>query len=313
MADLEPAAEAGPSPDGEELEAATDGLEAPGASEAGPDGTHDCAPVDRRRGGLRWRRWMSLLVVVAVLVGGVLAGLAKAESMVRARLDQEVRRALPGLSPDAVVDLGDGYLLPQVLDGQVEDLSLRASSLRLSLAGERALEGLPETVSLQDLSVHVQHLEVRSPHKVAALRVGGTLSWEEVTVLAGAYLEANSDSLPGGQAPQITVGPGQEGRLRATTSVLGTQVSVEAETSLNESGDLVLTLSEVSAGQGLLSGSLGGDDGADLLELAGVPATVTVLRSQDLPAGLRLVGAAPSEAGMVLGLEGQDLEMDALR
>ncbi len=312
MSDREPVADTGLSSPGAAPDQGAEAPQAPASSGTGPQALKDAAQA-RRRGGSRWRRWATALLVVAVLVGGALAGLAKAESVVRARLEQEVLRALPGLSADAVVDPGEDYLLPQVWHGQVEALSLWASSLRLPLAGRQGQEGLPEEVTLQALSVHAQGLDVRSPHNVASLRVEGTLSWDEVTVLAGAYLESRRDSLPGGVVPQIQVGPGEMDRTRATTSVLGTELSAEVETTVSGTGDLVLTLSQVSAGEGPLAGSLSAEDGADLLELAGVPTTVTAIRGQDLPAGLRLVGVAPSEAGMVLDLAGQDLDLGALR
>lgn len=268
-----------------------------------------------RRGGPRRRRPLRWLVAVSVLLvlclGGAFA-VSKAESIARQAVQQQVLAALPGLSADAVVDLGAEQVLPQLWDGELQGFTVTASSLQVG-AGAAQAQGLPEPVTWSGIRVQVAGMGTRSPHQARSLRAGGSLSWEQLSGLAAARLKGGVSSAAG-VVTGVELQQAQDGApdsLRVVVDVLVATFEAKGTLSISQQGDLLLSLSEVEVSGGLLVG-VGVPDDETFLEQVGVPQTMTVLPASELAQGLKVESVETTASGVSVVLSGQDVALDNL-
>ncbi|QQM67556.1 LmeA family phospholipid-binding protein [Actinomyces weissii] len=287
---------------------AGEGHEVPTAATAPLTGTGRGARPRRRRRPLRWLAAVSVLLLC---LGGAFA-VSKAESIARHTVQQQVLAALPGLSADAVVDLGAERMLPQLWDGELRGFTVTASSLQVG-AGAAQAQGLSEPVTLSGIRVQVTGMGTRSPHQASSLRAGGSLSWEQLSGLAAARLKGGGSSAAGlvtGVELQQVEG-GAPDSLRVVVDVPAATFAATGTLSIDPQGDLLLSLSEVEVSSGLLSG-VGVPDDETFLEQVGVPQTMTVLPASALAQGLKVESVETTASGVSVVLSGQDVALDNL-
>ncbi|WP_194949856.1 LmeA family phospholipid-binding protein [Actinomyces trachealis] len=264
------------------------------------------------RGPLLPLRWLVAVSVLLVLVLGGAFALKQAEEAARLTVQEQVLAALPGLSTDAVVDLGPGRVLTQLWDGELRGFTVTASTLQVG-AGSAPTQGLAEPTTLSGIKVQVSGMGTKSPHQTRALQAGGSLSWEQVSSLAAAHLRdgslAAAKAVTGVKLQQVEGGTPDS--LLVVVNVLVATFEAKGTLSVNQLGDLVLSLSEVEVSSGPLP-AVGVPDDDAFLETVGVPQTMTVLPASDLPEGLKVESVETSTAGVTVVLSGQDLALDSL-
>ncbi|SPT53588.1 Uncharacterised protein [Actinomyces bovis] len=270
-------------------------------------------------GQARWDRWLSwaqrrrrrliaLAVVLLVLALAVPVGMRILESIARQNVISQVKKALPGLSKDAVIDLGEESVLPQVWDGTLKHLEVTASTLEVNTSAGQGQA--PTALQLNKLKLKLGSLQTDSPHTTQSFYVSGTITWDQLSARLAANLAKKSDSFPLGIVPSVTLSQGQDGTVRASMNLAGSTVSANVEPTITQEGDLEVTLSKVETSS--LGFSWGLEDGINVLDWVGVPTTMTVLRAADLPAGLKLSSVTSETDGATVVLEGQNLALDSL-
>ena len=278
---------------------------------AGVDGARQ---QDRER---RRRRRPRRIAAVAVLVSALVVGGAGAggELYTRSRVEAAVHQALPGLSADAEVGT-DGLLLPQVLGGGLDSLTLTASRLDLSAGvSGRGSSGVsrpggsePDGLTLLDVDADVRTVGLSTPFPAGRVDVAASLGWDRLTDMVAASASG---------APALTVqagalGSGDDpGTVTASTTVLGVDARVTIVPSIADDGGLLLTVTSITVrGADVDLGST--FMGRPVLSYLGLESTEISVDADSLPRGLSLSRVAVTDGGLRVTLSGSDVELAGL-
>lgn len=278
---------------------------------AGADGARQ---QDRER---RRRRRPRRIAAVAVLVSALVVGGAGAggELYTRSRVEAAVHQALPGLSADAEVGT-DGLLLPQVLGGGLDSLTLTASRLDLSAGvSGRGSSGVsrpggsePDGLTLLDVDADVRTVGLSAPFPAGRVDVAASLGWDRLTDMVAASASG---------APALTVQAGalgssdDPGTVTASTTVLGVDARVTIVPSIADDGGLLLTVTSITVrGADVDLGST--FMGRPVLSYLGLESTEISVDADSLPRGLSLSRVAVTDGGLRVTLSGSDVELAGL-
>ena len=245
-------------------------------------------------------RWLAVLVVLVVIMS---AGAVGAEYFVRGQVDAAVRSALPGLSPDARIATR-GIVLPQVVGGSLDSLSVDSSSLTLTSKGQSNA-----SVTLSDVDVDLSHISLHKPYQTDAVAASGTIGWQQVAELAAAsHPKLKGVTL---QAQRTGTSAQDPGVIRASASLLGLSGEAEIVPSLGADGSLVLTVTSSRMG--------GKDAGVDvaagdssMLSYVGLDSSQITIPAKSLPPGLRPTSAIVTNDGLRLSLAGSRVNLGQL-
>ena len=245
-------------------------------------------------------RWLAVLVVLVVILS---AGAVGAEYLVRGQVDAAVRSALPGLSPDARIATR-GIVLPQVVGGSLDSLSVDSSSLTLTSKGQSNA-----SVTLSDVDVDLSHISLHKPYQTDAVAASGTISWQQVTELAAAsHPKLKGVTL---QAKRTGTSTQDPGAIQASMSLLGLSGEAEIVPSLGADGSLVLTITSTRMGGSKLGVDV--DTGQDsMLSYIGLDSPQITIPAKSLPPGLRPTSAIVTNDGLRLSLAGSRVNLGQL-
>ncbi|QKD79035.1 hypothetical protein [Actinomyces marmotae] len=320
-----------------------EGSEAANGAEGsqGPEGDG----VEPRRRLLTWRRGIAVVVILAALLG--LAGVG-AERYARHEITSRVLSSLHGLSPDARLSL-DGPVLPQVVRGEIDSLSITASTLTVMRAGAPATEAAtpaPEPTAeptpgdggllggLLNIVTGAQGCSAPRVGDPAAIQ-GAQLSDVALTieglstsgvhhadhvVLSGTLPWAEVDRMAGlvvGGVSSPSSSPLQEGAanspgtaiLRGT--VCGQGVGIHLAPVVTEAGGVSLTVTSISwAGRDIPADQ--SIAGKTVLEWLGMGPSSLGLPADALPTGFRVTAARVGGGGIEVRIEASDADLSAL-
>ena len=244
----------------------------------------------------RWLRVCAVLVVVACVLAVTAVG---AEHVLRSRIESVVHGALPGLSEDAVVDTG-GLVLPQVLAGSLDSLSVSGSQLSL----EQSVGGVSlASLDLHDVTATLSGVDLAEPHNVDALDASGTITWEDLAVIVRTLSPKLKDvSLAPDELGTVTV----PGTFTATAEVFGTDVDFLVVPSLTSEGNLIMTATEATFGG--ITFDLTEEDSLTM-RLLGSPKPEFVVDHGLLPSGTTFSAVVVTQEGLRVAMSGQDLDL----
>ena len=253
-------------------------------------------PARRRR----VRRWLVVLVVLVVVLS---AGAVGAEYLVRGQVDAAVRSALPGLSPDARIATR-GIVLPQVVGGSLDSLSVDSPSLTITSKGQSNA-----SVTLSDVDVDLSRISLHKPYQTDTVAASGTISWQQVAELAAAsHPKLKGVTL---QAKRTGTSAQDPGAIQASMSLLGLSGEAEIVPSLGSDGSLILTITS----SGMAGKELGVDvaTGQDsMLSYVGLDSPQITIPASSLPPGLRPTSAIVTSDGLRLSLAGSRVNLGQL-
>ena len=245
-------------------------------------------------------RWLAVLVVLVVIMS---AGAVGAEYFVRGQVDAAVRSALPGLSPDARIATR-GIVLPQVVGGSLDSLSVDSSSLTLTSKGQSNA-----SVTLSDVDVDLSHISLHKPYQTDAVAASGTIGWQQVAELAAAsHPKLKGVTLQAKRTGTSTQDPGV---IQASMSLLGLSGEAEIVPSLGADGSLLLTITSPRMGGNKLDVDV--DTGQDsMLSYIGLDSPQITIPAKSLPPGLRPTSAIVTNDGLRLSLAGSRVNLGQL-
>ena len=245
-------------------------------------------------------RWLAVLVVLVVILS---AGAVGAEYLVRGQVDAAVRSALPGLSPDARIATR-GIVLPQVVGGSLDSLSVDSSSLTLTSKGQSNA-----SVTLSDVDVDLSHISLHKPYQTDTVAASGTVSWQQVATLAAAsHPKLKGITL---QAKRTGTSAQDPGVIQASMSVLGLSGEAEIAPSLGADGSLILTITSTRMSGDTLGVDVGtGQD--SMLSYVGLDSPQITIPAKSLPSGLRPTSAIVTSDGLRLSLAGSRVNLGQL-
>ncbi|OLO63044.1 hypothetical protein BKH24_00505, partial [Actinomyces oris] len=245
-------------------------------------------------------RWLAVLVVLVVIMS---AGAVGAEYFVRGQVDAAVRSALPGLSPDARIATR-GIVLPQVVGGSLDSLSVDSSSLTLTSKGQSNA-----SVTLSDVDVDLSHISLHKPYQTDAVAASGTIGWQQVAELAAAsHPKLKGVTLQAKRTGTSTQDPGV---IQASMSLLGLSGEAEIVPSLGADGSLLLTITSTRMGGNKLDVDV--DTGQDsMLSYIGLDSPQITIPAKSLPPGLRPTSAIVTNDGLRLSLAGSRVNLGQL-
>ncbi len=288
---LETGAEAPEAEDADAPETETTDAEAP-ETEADSTETETAVASPARR----WRRVCAVLVVVACVLAVAAVG---AELFVRNRIESVVHGALPGLSEDAVVDAG-GLVLPQVLTGSLDSLSVSGAQLRL----DQSVGGVPlGSLDLHDVTATLSGIELTQPHHTDSLDASGTITWEDLAVIVRmSSPRLKETTLVPDELGTVTA----PGTFTATAEVFGTDVVFLIVPSLTPEGNLLMTATDATFGG--ITFDLTQEDSLTM-RLLGTETPEFVVDHAVLPAGTTFSAVVVTQEGLRVALSGQDLDL----
>ena len=245
-------------------------------------------------------RWLAVPVVLVVIMS---AGAVGAEYFVRGQVDAAVRSALPGLSPDARIATR-GIVLPQVVGGSLDSLSVDSSSLTLTSKGQSNA-----SVTLSDVDVDLSHISLHKPYQTDAVAASGTISWQQVGELAAvSHPKLKGVTL---QAKRTGTSAQDPGAIQASMSLLGLSGEAEIVPSLGADGSLVLTITSTRMGGNKLDVDV--DTGQDsMLSYIGLDSPQITVPAKSLPPGLRPTSVIVTSDGLRLSLAGSRVNLGQL-
>lgn len=270
------------------------GAEAPEAEDAdAPETETETAVASPAR---RWRRVCAVLVVVACVLAVAAVG---AELFVRNRIESVVHGALPGLSEDAVVDAG-GLVLPQVLTGSLDSLSVSGAQLRL----DQSVGGVPlGSLDLHDVTATLSGIELTQPHHTDSLDASGTITWEDLAVIVRmSSPRLKETTLVPDELGTVTA----PGTFTATAEVFGTDVVFLIVPSLTPEGNLLMTATDATFGG--ITFDLTQEDSLTM-RLLGTETPEFVVDHAVLPTGTTFSAVVVTQEGLRVALSGQDLDL----
>ena len=246
------------------------------------------------------RRWLAVLVVLVVILS---AGAVGAEYLVRGQVDAAVRSALPGLNPDARIAT-KGILLRQVIGGSLDSLSVDSSSLTITSKSQGNA-----SVTLSDVDVDLSHISLHKPYQTDAVAASGTVSWQQVAMLAAAsHPKLKGITL---QAKRTGTSAQDPGVIQASMSVLGLSGQAEITPSLGADGSLILTITSTRMSGNTLGVDVGtGQD--SMLSYVGLDSPQITIPANSLPSGLRPTSAIVTNDGLRLSLAGSRVNLGQL-
>lgn len=309
----------------------------------GPQGPGDADEEPRRR-LLTWRRGIAVVVILAALLG--LAGVG-AEHYARREITSRVLGSLHGLSPDARLSL-DGPVLPQVVRGELDSLSVTASTLTIARGGAPATqaaapapEPAPEPTpgdrglfgGLLNIVTGAQDCSAPGVGDPAAIQ-GAQLSDVVVAVeglsTSGAHHAdhvALTGTLPWAEldrmAGLVVVGvsspsssPLQEstadspGTAILSGTICGQGVGINLAPAVTEAGGVSLTVTSISwTGKEIPADQ--SIAGRTALEWLGMGSSSIELPADALPAGFRATSAQVGVDGIDVRVEASDVDLSA--
>ena len=332
---------------GAELAGDGAGAEAPeeGTGEEAPTPEAlDGADEEPRRRFLTWRRGIAVVVILAALAGLAAVG---AEHHARREVTSQVLGSVHGFSSDARLSF-NGLVLPQVMRGELDELSITASTFTIQRGGAAAPqttapapqptpEPTPEEKGLfsglVDLITGAQECTTPAAGDPAAIQ-SAQLSNPVLTVeglstsgahrashvaLSGTLSWAELDrmtglvvlgvSSPSSSALQPATAD-SPGTALLSGTVCGQSVGVNLEPAVTEAGGASLTITSVSwAGREIPADQSFG--GKTALEWLGMSTSSIELPVDALPAGYRVTSAQVGAGGIDLTIEASDIDLSA--
>lgn len=228
------------------------------------------------------RRLKSAIAVIVAL--GLLAGLAWfgerwARSEVENRVEARIAEALPDLDGDVDAAVGGRFVIPQLIGGALEDVTITAP------------EVIVDGIAIQDVVATAQDIPIRGDGAIASVQVTGTAPIESVIAAVERRVE-----FPEGVELEL-----RDGEVALVTSVLGlpleayVTLTAQSRTIGFEVDRFVLGESEVTAEEIPI----------DLSSILG-DATITL---DALPETIELTGLEVTDDGVQLELTGADVEI----
>ena len=295
----------------------------PAEPEGAPAPAADSAPgAARRQGGRSPRRRRRrgvitavVLLVLALVAGGACAG---AELYTRSRVVSVVRSALPGLAADARVST-QGLVLPQVLRGELDSLSVTASELDLASgdgadgqdadAGPDGSDGSDGSAQgglrLLDVEASLTSVGLSDTFPAGSVDATASVGWDQVTAMVAAAAP---------DAPAMAVQAGalgsdeDPGTISASTSVLGLSASLTIVPTVTDDGGLLLDVTSVTV-RGTEFDTDAMIFGRPVLSYVGLDTHEIRVGAESLPQGLTLTRVAVTDKGLRLALSGTDVEL----
>lgn len=298
---------------------------------SGAGGAGGAARQQRGRPSRRRRRRRVIVAVVVLLVlvlaaGGACVG---AELYTRSRVVSVVRSALPGLAADARVTTR-GLVLPQVLGGELDSLSVTAGELDLSSGGaggqsagsgsagpdgSDGSDGPDESggsdgsdqggLRLLDVDASLTSIGLSGSYPAGSVDATASVGWDQVTTMVAAAAPDTPDMA----VEAGTVGSDEDpGTIAASTSVLGLAASLTIVPTVTDDGGLLLDVTSVT----VRGTEFGTDDtvfGRPVLSYVGLDTHEIRVGADALPQGLSLTRVSVTDKGLRLALSGSDVEL----
>lgn len=301
---------------------------------SGAGGAGGAARQQRGRPPRRRRRRRVIVAVVVLLVlvlaaGGACVG---AELYTRSRVVSVVRSALPGLAADARVTTR-GLVLPQVLGGELDSLSVTAGELDLSSGGaggqsagsgsagpdgSDGSDGPDESggsggsdgsdqggLRLLDVDASLTSIGLSGSYPAGSVDATASVGWDQVTTMVAAAAPDTPDMA----VEAGTVGSDEDpGTIAASTSVLGLAASLTIVPTVTDDGGLLLDVTSVT----VRGTEFGTDDtvfGRPVLSYVGLDTHEIRVGADALPQGLSLTRVSVTDKGLRLALSGSDVEL----
>lgn len=276
----------------------------------------------RRQGGRSPRRRRRrgvitavVLLVLALVAGGACAG---AELYTRSRVVSVVHSALPGLAADARVST-QGLVLPQVLRGELDSLSVTASELDLASgdgadgqdadAGPDGSDGsdgsAQDGLRLLDVEASLTSVGLSDTFPAGSVDATASVGWDQVT----AMVAAAAPDAPAMAVQAGTLGSDEDpGTISASTSVLGLSASLTIVPTITDDGGLLLDVTSVTV-RGTEFDTDAMIFGRPVLSYVGLDTHEIRVGAESLPQGLTLTRVAVTDKGLRLALSGTDVEL----
>lgn len=256
-----------------------------------------------------------VLLVLALVAGGACAG---AELYTRSRVVSVVHSALPGLAADARVST-QGLVLPQVLRGELDSLSVTASELDLASgdgadgqdadAGPDGSDGsdgsAQDGLRLLDVEASLTSVGLSDTFPAGSVDATASVGWDQVTAMVAAAAP---------DAPAMAVQAGalgsdeDPGTISASTSVLGLSASLTIVPTVTDDGGLLLDVTSVTV-RGTEFDTDAMIFGRPVLSYVGLDTHEIRVGAESLPQGLTLTRVAVTDKGLRLALSGTDVEL----
>lgn len=288
--------------------------------EGAPAPAADSAPgAARRQGGRSPRRRRRrgvitavVLLVLALVAGGACAG---AELYTRSRVVSVVRSALPGLAADARVST-QGLVLPQVLRGELDSLSVTASELDLASGdgadgqdADAGPDGSDDSAQgglrLLDVEASLTSVGLSDTFPAGSVDATASVGWDQVT----AMVAAAAPDAPAMAVQAGTLGSDEDpGTISASTSVLGLSASLTIVPTVTDDGGLLLDVTSVTV-RGTEFDTDAMIFGRPVLSYVGLDTHEIRVGTESLPQGLTLTRVAVTDKGLRLALSGTDVEL----
>ena len=292
----------------------------PAEPEGAPAPAADSAPgAARRQGGRSPRRRRRrgvitavVLLVLALVAGGACAG---AELYTRSRVVSVVRSALPGLAADARVST-QGLVLPQVLRGELDSLSVTASELDLASGdgtdgqdADAGPDGSDDSAQgglrLLDVEASLTSVGLSDTFPAGSVDATASVGWDQVT----AMVAAAAPDAPAMAVQAGTLGSDEDpGTISASTSVLGLSASLTIVPTVTDDGGLLLDVTSVTV-RGTEFDTDAMIFGRPVLSYVGLDTHEIRVGTESLPQGLTLTRVAVTDKGLRLALSGTDVEL----
>ena len=288
------------------------------AADRGAPSSGPWAGVSRllgRRPRTVWAVTAVVLLVLALVAGGACAG---AELYTRSRVVSVVHSALPGLAADARVST-QGLVLPQVLRGELDSLSVTASELDLASgdgtdgqdadAGPDGSDGsdgsAQDGLRLLDVEASLTSVGLSDTFPAGSVDATASVGWDQVTAMVAAAAP---------DAPAMAVQAGalgsdeDPGTISASTSVLGLSASLTIVPTVTDDGGLLLDVTSVTV-RGTEFDTDAMIFGRPVLSYVGLDTHEIRVGAESLPQGLTLTRVAVTDKGLRLALSGTDVEL----
>ena len=252
-----------------------------------------------------------VLLVLALVAGGACAG---AELYTRSRVVSVVHSALPGLAADARVST-QGLVLPQVLRGELDSLSVTASELDLASgdgadgqdadAGPDGSDGsdgsAQDGLRLLDVEASLTSVGLSDTFPAGSVDATASVGWDQVTAMVAAA--------PAMAVQAGTLGSDEDpGTISASTSVLGLSASLTIVPTITDDGGLLLDVTSVTV-RGTEFDTDAMIFGRPVLSYVGLDTHEIRVGAESLPQGLTLTRVAVTDKGLRLALSGTDVEL----
>ena len=253
-----------------------------------------------------------VLLVLALVAGGACAG---AELYTRSRVVSVVHSALPGLAADARVST-QGLVLPQVLRGELDSLSVTASELDLASGdgadgqdADAGPDGSDDSAQgglrLLDVEASLTSVGLSDTFPAGSVDATASVGWDQVTAMVAAAAP---------DAPAMAVQAGalgsdeDPGTISASTSVLGLSASLTIVPTVTDDGGLLLDVTSVTV-RGTEFDTDAMIFGRPVLSYVGLDTHEIRVGAESLPQGLTLTRVAVTDKGLRLALSGTDVEL----